>query len=324
MKTALITGILGQDGRYLANFLLSLNYKVVGVSRNIDTPIGVSLQDRTPNLRLYRASICDSGDILKILNLEKPDELYNLAGFSSVKDSWKFPAESEYANSTGFFNLMDAVRRHEALMGRSIRIYQASSSEIFGNAKSSPQNELTEFSPTSPYGHSKLAAHLAAENFRNNEGMFVSTGILFNHESPLRSPEFVTRKITMAAAKIAQGNNHRISLGNLHARRDWGFAGDYVIGMWKMLQVPNPDSFVLATGISTSVQEFITMAFGQVGIHDWENYVELDQDEQRPKEPYLLVGDATKANEVLEWYPKVSLAELITMMIKSDFDSPRS
>ncbi len=324
MKKALITGVLGQDGRYLTNFLLDLDYKVVGVTRSIDSDSARTLQRKRPGIKLYEADICKPEDIFQILDHEKPDEVYNLAGFSSVRDSWKFPAEAELVNHFGFLQLIEAVKRFEGSSKQTIKVYQASSSEMFGNATESPQHEKTPFNPTSPYGQSKLSAHLAAERLRKNDGMFISSGVLFNHESPLRSPEFVTRKITMAVAKIAQGSRTKISLGNINSTRDWGFAGDYVIGMWKMLQVSNPDSYVLSTGISTSVQDFIAMSFDRIGIKDWERYVQIDPEEQRPIEPIHLVGNSRKANEELDWNPGVSIGQLVSMMIESDLRNERS
>ncbi|KKM75192.1 hypothetical protein LCGC14_1392780 [marine sediment metagenome] len=315
MKTALITGVTGQDGAYLAQLLLRQGYKVVGgARRNSHSGMG----------RLERLGIADAVEIvpfelletlhlMRTLEAVEPDEIYNLAAQSFVGVSFEHPLYTAEVTGLGPLRLLEAVRH----VNPKIKFYQASSSEMFGKVSGSPQNEETSFRPRSPYGIAKCFAHQAAVNYREAYGMFVCNGILFNHESPLRGEEFVTRKITLAAARIAAGQQKQLSLGNLSALRDWGFAGDYVKAMYAMMQHPVPYDFVIATGESHSVGDFAVAAFKAVNL-SWQDYVVIDPKFNRPADVEILCGDASKAKDLLGWEPLVRFEHLVEMMVSAD------
>ena len=319
MKKALITGITGQDGSYLAELLLAKNYEVVGIVRR-SSSINTSRIDHLyedpheegARLRLVYGDLTDGSSLARILREVKPDEVYNLGAQSHVRTSFDLPEYTVDVGGLGTIRLLEAIRQ----AGFPSRFYQASSSELFGNAPP-PQNEATPFQPRSPYAVGKLAAYWATVNYREAYGLFACNGILFNHESPRRGETFVTRKIAMAAAQIYHGRQDRLYLGNLDARRDWGFAGDYVEAMWLMLQQDRPDDFVVATGQSHSVREFLDEAFGYLDL-DWTQYVEVDPRYTRPTEVDHLEGDATKAREMLGWAPKFGFKELVEMMVNAE------
>ncbi|MFN8667234.1 MAG: GDP-mannose 4,6-dehydratase [Gemmatimonadaceae bacterium] len=323
MPRALITGITGQDGSYLAELLLAKGYEVHGLVRRASTfnrgridHIGVGPSHTTGQLRLHYGDMADGSSMRRIVEATMPDEVYNLAAQSHVRVSFDQPEYTADIVATGTLRLLEAVREHIDRTGRQVKFYQAGSSEMFG-ATPPPQGESTPFHPRSPYAVSKLAAHWFSVNHREAFGMFCCNGILFNHESPRRGESFVTRKISLAVARIAVGTQQKLALGNLDARRDWGFAGDYVDAMWRMLQQPWPDDYVVATGESHSVREFVEKAFGHVNL-DWQRYVSLDERYLRPSEVDHLHGDASKAREKLGWSPKVSFEGLVTMMVDAD------
>ena len=319
MKRALITGVLGQDGRYLAEYLHLLNYEIHGITKSLNSTALLDLQSKVPNIVIHQLDISDTAKVGELLRLIEPDEIYNLAGFSSVHKSWKFPDQAKLINEVAFSGILNCVKEgsHKENL-RNVRIYQASSSELFGLSKISPQNEETPYSPSSPYGFAKLAAHEAAIEARLEHGLFVSTGILYNHESPYRSPEFVTRKISIAVARISQGEDVLLKLGDIEGRRDWGFAGDYVIAMWKMLQQKVPETYVISTGVSTSVRDLIDVAFNHIGVEDWGRYVVFDSLENRPVDPVNLVGDSAKAKFELGWMPETPIEHVMRVMVDSD------
>lgn len=318
MKKAIITGVLGQDGYFLARQLSEKGYEILGVSKTIDEIRANQLKKEIPNIQLFKIDITNSEQIGDLIDRWKPNEIYNLAGFSSVRDSWKNPDLVNEINHGGIKNILSESLRHQDKFKRSMKIYQASSSEIFGSTISTPQNESTAFAPTSPYGHSKLAGHLEAVRYREKFGLFVSIGILFNHESHLRSPQFVTRKISLEAAKIYSGIPSKLVLGNMNAARDWGYAPDYVDAMWRMMDYPNPDTFVIATGVSTSVSQIAQFALNYVGVQDWQSLIEFDSKEIRPIEPTHLVGDFKKALNLLGWKPSRMAKEIIETMVDED------
>ena len=315
MKTALITGITGQDGSYLAELLLGKGYFVVGVKRRTSLictdRIDHLLQNK--NLEIVYGSMDDSGNLYRILSKYQPDEIYNLAAQSHVRVSFETPEETANCVGMGTLRLLEAIR----CVSPNSRFYQASSSEMFGDNPESPQTEETRLMPASPYACAKVFAHNLVRNYRISYGLHASSGILFNHESPRRGETFVTRKITMAAAKIKMGIQEKLYLGNLEAKRDWGYAGDYVEAMWLMLQQENPDDYVIATGKTVSVRNFLEIVFDHAEL-DIEKHVEFDQRLLRPHEVPLLLGDSTKAKAVLGWTPKVSVADLAKMMYDND------
>jgi len=328
MPTALITGITGQDGSYLSNFLLSKGYHVHGILRrsstfNTDRIDHLYRDPHDPEARLFLhyGDLTDGGSLRRILNRAKPDEVYNLGAQSHVKVSFEQPEFTADVVATGALRLLEAVRDYISESGRPVRLYQAGSSEMFGSAKP-PQNESTLFHPRSPYGASKVAAHWYCVNYREAYGMFVVNGILFNHESPVRGETFVTRKITRALGRIRVGLQEKLYLGNLEAKRDWGFAGDYVEAMWMMLQESSPDDYVVATGESYSVRDFLEESFGRSGL-DWRKHVEMDQRYMRPAEVDYLLGDSSKARRILGWKPKVSFQGLVGMMVDHDLEQAR-
>jgi GDPmannose 4,6-dehydratase len=320
MTKALITGITGQDGSYLAEFLLDKGYEVHGIIRRASSfntgRIDHLYQDPHLNgvrLFLHYGDIADSTNLIKLIYRIQPDEVYHLASQSHVRVSFDIP---EY---TGDVTALSTVRILEAIRetGVNSKFYQASSSEMFGKTRESPQNETTAFYPRSPYGAAKVFAHWMTVNYRESYGLFASSGILFNHESPRRGETFVTRKITRAAARIKAGLQRKLYLGNLDSKRDWGYAKEYVEAMWLMLQQDKPDDYVVATGKTHSVQEFLSVAFSCVNL-DWHDYVELDSKYLRPAEVDHLVGDASKAKRVLGWEPKVTFKELVRLMVDAD------
>ncbi len=312
-RRALITGITGQDGAYLARFLLQKGYEVHGMVRRASTCPMERIDDLRDRLRLHQADLLDQLSMIRLLDRVQPDELYNLAAQSFVPTSFEQPLLTGEFTALGVTRLLEAVRH----VNPHIRFYQASSSEMFGTVRAEPQNESTPFWPRSPYGVAKVYGHWITVNYRESYDIFACSGILFNHESPLRGKEFVTRKITDAVARIKLGLQQGLKLGNLEAQRDWGFAGDYVRAMWMMLNYDRPDDYVIATGVKHSVREFARLAFGHVGL-DYQDYVEVDSALLRPADVHTLRGDATKAREVLKWEPEVSFPELIAMMVDAD------
>ena len=328
MKTALITGITGQDGSYLAELLLSKGYNVHGIIRRTSTfntsRVDHLYQDsHLPDTRfhLHYGDLTDGIGLMHILRRVKPDEVYNLGAQSHVKVSFDQTEYTADAVAVGTLRLLDCVRDLQDNTGKTVRFYQAGSSEMFGAAKP-PQSELTPFHPRSPYAVSKVAAHWFCVNYREAYGMFVSNGILFNHESPRRGETFVTRKITRAAGRIATGMQKKLYLGNLDAKRDWGFAGDYVEAMWLMLQQEQPDDFVVSTGEAFSVRQFVEATFDQLNL-DWKDYVEIDQRYFRPAEVDYLLGDSSKARAALQWKPSVDFPQLVKMMVDGDLELAR-
>ena len=312
-KRALITGITGQDGSYLAEHLLDEGYEVYGLVRRSSTDPLDRIDHLAERVHLFAGDVSDQGSLLDAVEESRPDEVYNLAAQSFVADSWREAIHTGDVDALGVTRVLEAIRR----VKRDAHFYQASSSEMFGKVRETPQNETTPFHPRSPYGVSKVYGYYITLNYRESFGMHASNGILFNHESPRRGLEFVTRKITDGVARIKLGISTELRLGNLDARRDWGFAGDYVDAMHLMLQQPEPDDYVIATGETHSVRDFCELAFGHVGL-EYEQYVKVDPRFVRPAEVDLLQGDASKARRVLGWEPKVGFAELVEMMVDSD------
>ncbi|GGN04522.1 GDP-mannose 4,6-dehydratase [Thermus composti] len=324
----MITGITGQDGSYLAELLLQKGYEVHGIIRRASTfntdridHLYKDPHDPEARLFLHYGDLTDGTGLRRILEKVQPDEVYNLGAQSHVKVSFEQPEYTADVVATGTLRLLEALRDYIKVSGKEVRIYQAGSSEMFG-ASPPPQNEKTPFYPRSPYAAAKVAAYWYAVNYREAYGMFICNGILFNHESPRRGETFVTRKITRAVGRIKMGLQEKLYLGNLEAKRDWGYAGDYVEAMWLMLQQSEPDDYVIATGESHSVREFLEEAFGYVGL-DWRRYVEVDPRYFRPTEVDHLQGDATKARAKLGWRPKVSFKELVRMMVDHDLELAR-
>jgi GDPmannose 4,6-dehydratase len=312
-KRAIITGITGQDGSYLAELLLEKGYEVVGVTRRLSAQNYWRIEHLLDRVRLVPADLLDQLSLIRVLADVRPHELYNLAAMSFVPASWDQPLLTGEFNSQGVTRVLEAIRHVDP----SIRVYQASSSEMYGKVRETPQSEMTPFYPRSPYGVSKVFGHYITVNYRESYGLFACSGILFNHESPRRGLEFVTRKVTDGVARIKLGLSQQLALGNLDAHRDWGFAGDYVRAMWLMLQQDTADDFVVATGVSHSVQELVEQAFAHVGL-DWRKHVVTDPRFLRPAEVDLLVGDGSKARSVLGWQPKVDFGSLVAMMVDAD------
>ncbi len=313
MATALITGITGQDGSYLAEFLLDKGYDVHGMVRRSSTENFERIHHFRERVTLHQADLLDQLSVINLITQVKPREIYNLAAMSFVPTSWVQPVLTGEFTALGVTRVLEAIR----LVNPNIRFYQASSSEMFGQVREEPQTEMTPFHPRSPYGVAKVYGHWITVNYRESYDLFACSGILFNHESPRRGREFVTRKITDAVARIKLGMQQTLSLGNLDARRDWGFAGDYVEAMWAMLQQNKADDYVIATGETHSVQEFVELAFQHVGLN-WEKHVVQDPSLLRPAEVDLLRGDASKACNRLTWTPKVTFSELVSMMVDAD------
>jgi GDPmannose 4,6-dehydratase len=314
-RVALITGITGQDGSYLAEHLLEQGYKVYGMVRRASVEKFERINHLKDQIELVQGDLLDAFSMLSILKQSRPNEVYNLAAQSFVPTSWAQPALTSEFTALGVTKLLECIR----LVDRNIRFYQASSSEMFGKVRETPQNEMTPFYPRSPYGVSKAYAHYITVNYRESYNLFAVSGILFNHESPRRGLEFVTRKVTHGVARIKLGLESELRLGNLDAKRDWGFAGDYVKAMWLMLQQSKADDYVIATGKTYSVQQLVETAFSYAGL-DWQKFVKVDKALIRPAEVDLLVGDATKAKQELGWEPKVSFEKMIQMMVDSDLE----
>ncbi len=314
MKRALITGITGQDGSYLSEFLLEKGYEVHGVVRRSSTENFERIAHLSGKIQLHQADLLDQLSIIDVMREVQPDEVYNLAAMSFVPTSWKQPVLTGEFTAIGVTRMLEAIR----LLGRDrIKFYQASSSEMFGKVVEVPQKETTPFYPRSPYGVAKVYGHWITVNYRESYGMFCCSGILFNHESERRGREFVTRKVSDGVARIKLGLSKVLKLGNLEARRDWGFAGDYVRAMWLMLQQEQPDDYVVATGETHSVRELVELAFSVVGL-DWRKYVEIDPSLVRPAEVDLLIGDASKARAKLGWKPEVTFEQLVERMVRAD------
>jgi GDPmannose 4,6-dehydratase len=317
-RQALITGITGQDGLYLSELLLEKGYDVYGLIRGQNNPKEQLVRETVPDVRLVSGDLQDLSSLLRAMNASAPHEVYNLGAISYVAYSWEQAALTSQVTGVGVLNMLEAVRLWARDDASKVRFYQASSSEMFGKVQTVPQNESTLLWPRSPYGVAKVFGHYMTINYRESYGMHASSGILFNHESPRRGPEFVTRKVAQAVARISRGMQHELRLGNLDARRDWGFAGDYVEAMWLMLQQDEADDYVISTGATHEIRELVALAFQRVGILDWEQYVVQDPAFLRPAEVDLLVGDSTKAHERLGWKPKVAFAELVAMMVDSE------
>jgi GDPmannose 4,6-dehydratase len=314
-RKALITGITGQDGSYLAEFLLEKNYRVYGLVRRSSTINFERIAHLQDKVELIPGDLLDQSSLITALQKAEPDEVYNLAAQSFVPTSWTQPVLTGEFTALGVTRMIEAIR----VVNPAIRFYQASSSEMFGMVDTSPQNESTRFYPRSPYGVAKLYGHWITVNARESYGLFACSGILFNHESPRRGIEFVTRKVSYSVARIKLGLQPKIKMGNLDAERDWGFAGDYVRAMWLMLQQNVPEDYVVATGIAHSVKQLLELAFAHVGL-DYRDYVEVAQDLLRPADVYHLRGDYSKARERLVWEPDVSFERMIEMMVDSDLD----
>lgn len=312
-KRALITGITGQDGSYLAELLLEKGYEVVGVVRRLSAPNHWRIEHLLDRIDLRPADLLDQLSLIRVIDDVRPHEVYNLAAMSFVPASWDQPMLTGEYNAQGVTRMLEAVRQVDT----SIRFYQASSSEMFGKVRETPQSETTPFYPRSPYGVSKVFAHYITVNYRESYDLFAVSGILFNHESPRRGMEFVTRKVSDGAARVKLGLADRLSLGNLDAHRDWGFAGDYVRAMWSMLQQETADDYVIATGVSHSVQDLVRIAFSHVGL-DWHDHVETDPSLLRPAEVEHLIGDSTRARQTLDWSPTVDFDHLVRMMVDAD------
>jgi GDPmannose 4,6-dehydratase len=319
MKRALITGITGQDGSYLAELLLKKGYKVFGLTRRSSTNVTSRIEHILSQVELLPGDLLDGTSLLAAVEESRPDEVYNLAAQSFVQTSWSQPTLTADFTAVGVTRMLEAVKR----AAPKARFYQASSSEMFGKVQAVPQIESTPFYPRSPYGVAKLYGHWITVNYRESFNMHASSGILFNHESPRRGIEFVTRKISYHAALIKHGLANEIRLGNLEAKRDWGFAGDYVEAMWLMLQQDQPDDYVISTNETHTVQEFIEVAFARADL-DWKKYVKMDEKFMRPAEVDLLIGDAAKAKKILGWEPKTSFKELVHMMVDSDLELIKS
>ena len=312
-RRALITGITGQDGAYLARLLLAQGYEVHGMVRRSSTETFERIADLHDQIQLHQADLLDQLSLVRVLEVARPNELYNLAAQSFVPISFQQPLLTGEFTALGVTRMLEATR----LVDPTIRFYQASSSEMFGNVRCEPQTEETPFWPRSPYGVAKVYGHWITVNYRESHNLFACSGILFNHESPLRGKEFVTRKISFAVARIKLGLQQELRLGNLDAERDWGFAGDYVRAMWQMLQQDVPDDYVIATGVKHSVRDFCRVAFAHVGLQ-WEDFVRTDAELFRPADVNTLCGDASKSYERFGWRPQVDFTELVTMMVDSD------
>jgi len=318
MPRALITGITGQDGQHLASLLHDKGYEVFGLVKGQNNPRIAGVLEEFPFIEPVSGDLADLSSLVKAIEVSHPDEVYNLAAISFVAYSFNNAELTGDISGLGVLRLLDAVRMVGGSENNPIRFYQASTSEMFGEVRETPQTEMTPFHPRSPYGCAKVFAHYITMNYRESYDMFACSGILFNHEGPRRGHEFVTRKITNAVARIKLGLQNEIVLGNLDSKRDWGYAGDYVRAMWLMLQRDTPEDFVIATGETHSIREFLDLAFAEVGIDDWTPYVRQDPKFLRPAEVDLLIGDASKAKEKLGWEPEVSFPQLVKMMVEHD------
>ena len=320
MPRAFITGVTGQDGQHMAEFLHSKGYEIFGMVKGQNNPKGDMLRDEFPYVNIVPGDLADLPSLVKAMEVAQPDEIYNLAAISFVALSWNQAELTANLTGTGVLRMLEAMRMVGGNTDNKMRFYQASSSEMFGKVRQIPQTELTPFHPRSPYGCAKVFGHDITVNYRESYDMFACSGILFNHEGPRRGLEFVTRKITNSVARIKLGLQSELVLGNLEAKRDWGYAGDYVEAMWMMLQQPKPDDFVVATGKSHSIEQLLEVAFVAADLKDWRQYVRQDQRFFRPAEVDLLIGDASKAKSKLGWQPKVGFNELIEMMVRHDID----
>jgi GDPmannose 4,6-dehydratase len=314
-KRAIITGVTGQDGSYLAELLLEQGYQVTGIIRRLSHPNLDRIEHLRDRIKLRPADLLDEMSLIRAIAEEEPDEFYNLAAMSFVPASWDQPLLTGEFNAQGVTRVLDAIRH----VNPKIKVYQASSSEMFGKVREVPQTELTPFYPRSPYGVSKVFGHYITVNYRESYNLFACSGILFNHESPRRGLEFVTRKVSDGVARIKLGMQDKLFLGNIEAHRDWGFAGDYVRAMWLMLQQPTPDDYVVATGEAHSVKELVQIAFSHVGL-DWKKHVEVDPNLLRPAEVDHLIGNAAKARRNLGWEPSVTFEGLVGMMVDGDME----
>ena len=324
MPRALITGVTGQDGLYLAEYLLGKGYEVFGLVRGQNNPKRELVEREVPGVQVVTGDLTDLSSLLRALHTAQPAEVYNLGAISFVAYSWENARLTSEVTGLGVLNILEAIRLHAGDDVARVRFYQASSSEMFGKAQQVPQSERTLLWPRSPYGVAKVFGHYMTINYRESYGMHASSGILFNHESPRRGPEFVTRKISRAVARISLGLQNSMSLGNLEAKRDWGFAGDYVDAMWRMLQAEDADDYVVATGETHSIREYLDIAFARVGIDDWSELVKIDPRYFRPAEVDVLIGDPTKARTRLNWRPTVSFGELVALMVDSDLAEQRA
>ena len=318
MPRAFITGVTGQDGQHLAEFLHGKGYQVFGMVKGQNNPKADLLRDQFPYVEIVPGDLADLPSLVKAMEVAQPDEVYNLAAISFVALSWNQAELTANLTGTGVLRMLEAVRMVGGATDNKIRFYQASSSEMFGKVRETPQTEKTPFHPRSPYGCAKVFGHDITVNYRESYGLWACSGILFNHEGPRRGVEFVTRKVTNAAARIKLGLQDELVMGNLDAKRDWGYAGDYVKAMWLMLQQEEPDDYVIATGETHTIEELVERAFAEVGIDDWQKYVRQDPKFFRPAEVDLLIGDATKARTKLGWKPEVDFPSLVKMMVKND------
>jgi GDPmannose 4,6-dehydratase len=320
MPRAFITGITGQDGRHLAEFLHGVGYDVYGMVKGQNNPKAAQVIDEMPFVELVSGDLADLPSLVAALEIAQPDEVYNLGAISFVALSFSQAELTANITGLGVLRMLEAIRMVGGTNDNPIRFYQASSSEMFGKVRETPQTEMTPFHPRSPYGCAKVFGHDIVVNYRESYGLYACSGILFNHEGPRRGVEFVTRKVTNAAARIKLGLQHELVMGTLDTKRDWGFAGDYVRAMWMMLQQDEPDDYVVATGSTNTVHDLVERAFAEVGISDWQQYVRQDPKFYRPAEVDLLIGDATKAREKLGWRPEVDFATLVKMMVQNDLE----
>jgi len=320
MRKAFITGITGQDGRHLAEFLHGKGYKVYGMMKGQNNPRAEMLRDEFPFIEIVPGDLTDLTSLVTALEYVQPDEFYNLGAISFVAMSFNQAELTANVTGLGVLRALEAVRMVGGAQNNPIRFYQASSSEMFGKVREVPQTEMTPFHPRSPYGVAKVFGHNITMNYRESYGLYACSGILFNHEGPRRGLEFVTRKITNTAARIKLGVEKELVLGNTDAKRDWGYAGDYVKAMWLMLQQDEPDDYVIATGETHSIEEFLTLAFDKVGLGDWRPYVRHDAKFLRPAEVDLLIGDPAKAKAKLGWQPEVNFEQLVSMMVEHDLE----
>lgn len=318
MPRAFITGVTGQDGQHMAEFLHSQGYEIYGMVKGQNNPKAELLRDEFPYVQVVPGDLADLPSLVKAMEVAQPDEVYNLAAISFVALSWNQAELTANLTGTGVLRMLEAVRMVGGQSDNAIRFYQASSSEMFGKVREIPQNELTPFHPRSPYGCAKVFGHDITVNYRESYGLWACSGILFNHEGPRRGVEFVTRKVTNAAARIRLGLQSELVMGNLDAKRDWGYAGDYVKAMWLMLQQDEPDDYVIATGETHTIEELVELAFVEAGVGDWRPFVRQDPKYFRPAEVDLLIGDATKARTKLGWKPEVDFPSLIRMMVQHD------
>lgn len=316
-KRALITGVGGMDGSHLADFLLAKDYEIFGIERRKATEDRTNTEHLTSKIHYLKGDLADQNSLVRCLKEAQPHEVYNLAAQSFVEDSWDTPEVIANTTGVGVLRMLEAIREYA---NKDIRFYQASSSEMFGKMTENPAKESTSFYPRSPYGIAKLFGHWTCKNYRESYGMYNCSGILFNHESERRGRQFVTRKITDGVARISLGLTNTLALGNLEASRDWGYAPDYVEGMWMMLQQDEPDDYVLATGVTRTIRELLSEAFSYVGIEDWERYIIKDEKFYRPAEVDVLRGDATKAKQILGWEAKTPFEEMIKKMVQNDIN----